>query len=532
MSFTSFGFLLFFAILLLLYYILPKTWQWKLLLAGSLFFYAFAGISAMAYMAATIGSTWFCAREIGSLYAGYERWLAENKAVSDRETRKAKKAKAKAAARLWMLGGITFNFGALAVVKYTDFLLGNVNGLIGLFGGGEEAIALPHYLLPMGISFYIFQSMGYLLDVYRNKYPPQRHLGKFALFVSFFPQLIQGPISRYDALASSLLAEHGWDAGRVALGLERMLWGFFKKLVVADRLMAVVRTLSGSPEEYQGVYVLALMAVYAVTLYADFTGGIDVTIGAAECLGVEVAENFNRPFFSKSTAEYWRRWHITMGFWFRDYIFYPVSISKTMLGWTQKVKARWGVGAGKRFPVYLATMLTWFVTGVWHGASWNFIVWGLLNGLIILISQELEPLYAGFHERFPRLERSLGWRVFQVGRTFWLMGAVRVLDCYRDVPVTFRAVGTIFTRFDPSVLWDGSMLKLGATGADWLAAGAGAALMLGVSLVQRRGGVRARLAERSLALRWAVFGALLLAVAVFGAYGVGFDANQFIYNQF
>ena len=190
------------------------------------------------------------------------------------------------------------------------------------------------------------------------------------------------------------------------------------------------------------------------------------------------------------------------------------------------------MGPGGRFPVYLATMLTWFVTGVWHGASWNFIVWGLLNGVIILISQELEPLYARFHQRFPRLGGTFFWRLFQVGRTFWLMGAVRVLDCYRDVPVTFRAVGTIFTGFNPSILFDGSLLALGVSGADWLAAGAGALLMLAVSLAQRQGGVRKRLAERPLALRWAVFGALLLAVVVFGAYGVGFDANQFIYNQF
>ncbi|MBD5161369.1 MAG: MBOAT family protein [Oscillibacter sp.] len=532
MSFTSFPFLLFFGVLLLLYYIVPKRVQWPLLLAGSFLFYAFAGWKAMLYMAATVLSTWFCGGKIGQKYAAHEQWLKENKATADRETRKARKAAAKAAARRWMLAGIFLNFGMLAVVKYTDFLLGNANGIIGLFSGGEETIPLPHFLLPMGISFYIFQSMGYLLDVYRSKYPPQRNLGKFALFVSFFPQLIQGPISRYDALAPSLLAEHKWNTTTAAFGLQRMLWGFFKKLVVADRLMVVVRTLSGSPDEYQGAYVLALMAVYAVTLYADFTGGIDVTIGAAECLGIEVAENFHRPFFSKSTAEYWRRWHITMGSWFRDYIFYPVSISKTMLGWTQKVRAKFGVGAAKRFPVYLATMLTWFVTGVWHGASWNFIVWGLLNGVIILVSQELEPLYARFHERFPKLGKTFGWRLFQVGRTFWLMGAVRVLDCYRDVPVTFRAVGTIFTRLNLAVLWNGSMLKLGASGADWLAAGMGALLMLTVSLVQRRGSVRAQLAEKPLALRWALFGALLLAVAVFGAYGVGFDANQFIYNQF
>ena len=351
-------------------------------------------------------------------------------------------------------------------------------------------------------------------------------------FVSFFPQLIQGPISRFDALAPSLLSPHNWDGGAVALGLQRVLWGYFKKMVVADRLMAVVSTLSGSPEEYQGLYVLLLMVIYAATLYADFTGGIDITIGVAQTLGVEVAENFQRPFFSKNTAEYWRRWHITMGTWFRDYIFYPASVSKPMMKLTQWCRAKYGLGLAKRASVYLVTMLTWFVTGIWHGASWNFVVWGLLNGVIILVSQELTPLYKRFHERFPALQPTFGYRLFQVGRTFLLMSAVRVLDCYRDVPVTFRAVGSIFTDFDPSILWNGSLLTLGASGSDWAVALCGIAIMIAVSLLSRAESLRAQLSRRSLALRWVLFGALFLAIVIFGAYGVGYDANQFIYNQF
>lgn len=530
MSFTCASFLLFFALLLCAYYLVPRSFQWKLLLAASYLFYAFAGWKAVCYLLFTTFTTWFSAGKIGGAYDAQAAWLAENKAVADRESRKAHKAAAKALARRWMLLGILLNFGALGVVKYTDFILGNVNAVLSLFS--EARLPLPGFLLPMGISFYIFQSMGYLLDVYRAKYPPERSLGKTALFVSFFPQLIQGPISRFDALAPTLLGEHPWNGGQVAFGLQRMLWGYFKKLVVADRLMPVVNTLSGSPEEYQGLYVLVLMVVYAATLYADFTGGIDITIGAAQALGVEVAENFQRPFFSKNTAEYWRRWHITMGSWFRDYIFYPASVTKPMMRLTQWCRAKFGLGVAKRASVYLVTMLTWFVTGIWHGASWNFIVWGLLNGAVILISQELNPLYAKFHERFPGLQDNFGYRLFQVGRTFLLMSAIRVLDCYRNVPVTFAAVGTIFTRCRPSVLWDGSLLALGATGADWLAAGCGVVLMAAVSLLSRDKPLREKLARRSLVLRWFLFGLLFLSVAVFGAYGVGYDANQFIYNQF
>lgn len=530
MSFTSGIFLLFLAVLLLLYYLVPGRHQWKLLLAGSYVFYAFAGWSAVCYLLATTLTTWLAAVRVGKKYEDQERWLSEHKASATRDERKAHKAAVKASARRWMLFGILFNFGLLAVVKYTDFVLGNVNGLLGLFSGPQ--VPLPHFLLPMGISFYIFQSMGYLLDVYRAKYPPEKSLGKTALFVSFFPQLIQGPISRFDALAPSLLSPHKWDGGAVALGLQRVLWGYFKKTVVADRLMAVVNTLSGSPEEYQGLYVLLLMVIYAATLYADFTGGIDITIGVAQTLGVEVAENFQRPFFSKNTAEYWRRWHITMGTWFRDYIFYPASVSKPMMKLTQWCRAKYGLGLAKRASVYLVTMLTWFVTGIWHGASWNFIVWGLLNGIIILVSQELTPLYKRFHERFPALQPTFGYRLFQVGRTFLLMSAVRVLDCYRDVPVTFRAVGSIFTDFDPSILWNGSLLALGASGSDWAVALCGIAIMIAVSLLSRAESLRAQLSRRSLALRWVLFGALFLAIVIFGAYGVGYDANQFIYNQF
>ena len=315
------------------------------------------------------------------------------------------------------------------------------------------------------------------------------------------------------------------------MGGMRVVWGFAKKLIVADRLAIPLRELVSAPEEYTGVYVLAVMFLYAVQLYADFTGGIDITIGVSQMLGIKVAENFERPFFSKNIAEYWRRWHITMGTWFRDYVFYPLSVSKSVLKLHQKARARLGE-PGKRVSVYLCTMLLWFVTGVWHGASWNFIVWGLLNGVVILVSQECEPLYAKFHGKFPGLKGTFGYRLFEVGRTFVLMSAIRVLDVYRDVPLTFKQVGTIFTSFNPSVLWNGSFLELGITGADWAVAALGTLAMLVCSLLGRKEPMREQLVRRNPNLAWGGCVVLVLCMVIFGIYGIGFDATQFIYNQF
>ena len=530
MNLASTQFFAFFAVLFVLYYLIPKRHQWKLLLAGSLFFYYFAGWYCLIYIGVTAVTTYLAGRKVGTLFLRQEQFLKEHKADMDKEARKAYKAKEKSRRFRWMLACLLLNFGILAVVKYTDFVIGNINAVASA-AGSTHLLSFANIALPMSISFYTFQSMGYLIDVYRGKYPAERNLGKFALFVTFFPQLIQGPISRFDDLSQSLYAEHRWDAVQIRKGLERVLWGLFKKLVIADRLAIPLRTMLGDPGTYDGVYVLAIMFLYAINLYADFTGGIDITIGVAQMLGISVTENFNRPFFSKNTAEYWRRWHITMGTWFRDYVFYPLSVCKPMLKLTQKARAKLG-DFGKRVTVYLCTIILWFVTGLWHGASWNFIVWGLLNGVVIIVSQECEPLYAKFHGRFPSLKRTFGYRLFEVARTFWLMSAIRVLDCYRDVPLTFRQVGTIFTQFRPSVLWNGSFLNMGIGAGDWVVVAAGALLMLICSLLGRRKSVRDRLEAHSPHLAWAGCVALVIATLVFGVYGIGFDATQFIYNQF
>ncbi len=528
MLFTSYGFLAFLCVLFLAYYLLPKRWQWGILLVASYFFYLFAGWECLVFILITTLSAYLTARWMARRAEREDEYLAAHRDGMDKETRKAYRAREKKKRFRILLLGLFLNFGILAVLKYTGFAVYNFNGILRSFGA--EGFAIPDLLLPMGISFYIFQTMGYLIDVYRGKTQVERNPFRLALFVSFFPQLVQGPISRHSDLASQLYAPHSFDRRGFTYGLQRILWGYFKKLVIADRVLIAMRTLLDSPEEYRGAYVFYLIVIYSVQIYADFTGGIDITIGIAEALGVRLAENFERPFSSKSTKEYWRRWHITMGSWFSDYVFYPLSVCRPMMKLSRWSRKALGAKVGKRVPVYLATIVTWYLTGLWHGAGWNFIVWGLLNCLVILVSQELEPLYARFHKRFPRLTGSWGYGKFMAVRTFLLMGLIRSLDCYRDVGTTFRLWGSMATTWNWGEATRG-LFGLGLDGADFVILALGCLLMATVSSLSAKKSVRERLYDRPI-LSWCVCGGLFLAVILLGAYGIGYDASQFIYNQF
>ena len=529
MLFTSYGFIAFLCVLFLAYYLVPRRWQWGLLLAASYFFYAFAGLDCLIFILLTTVAAYFVARLMDRGRRREEAFLAEHRAAMEKEERKKYKAAEKKKRFRILLLGLFLLFGVLAVLKYTGFAVVNLNSLLGAFGV-ERSLSVPDLLLPMGISFYIFQTTGYLIDVYRGKAVAEKNPARLALFVSFFPQLVQGPISRHGDLAEQLYAPHAFDARGFTYGLQRILWGYFKKLVIADRILVAMRVLVEDAASYQGIYVLLLILLYSAQIYADFTGGMDITIGIAEALGIRLKENFKHPFSSKSTKEYWNRWHITMGSWFTDYVFYPLSVSRPMMKLSTFSRRVFGTKIGKRIPVYLATVVTWFLTGLWHGAGWNFIVWGLLNCLVILVSQELEPLYAKFRKRAPKLTSSWGYGKFMAVRTFLLMGVIRSLDCYRDVGLTFRQWGSMLTVPNFGDLSRGAM-TLGLTVADWVILLVGCILMAVVASLSMKTSLRERLYEKPI-LSWVLFGALFIAILLFGAYGVGYDASQFIYNQF
>ncbi len=504
MQLTSVSFLLFAAVLLAVYYLVPKKWQWGVLLAGSGAFYLAAGPVSIAFMAMTAVTTYTATRMMGT---GQEK-LEAGKAELSREEKKAAKARLKSRNRVWLTAVLVLNFGALFVCKAA--LLRR-----------DTFLSLG---LPMGISFYMFQSMGYCIDVYRGTVKPEKHFLKLCLFVSFFPQLVQGPISKFSRLEPQLLGQHPFDGKNVAYGLERMLWGYFKKLVIADRIAPAVAALRGT-ETGLGFFLLSL--IYAVQLYADFTGGMDMVIGLSQAMGIRLEENFRLPFFSKNIAEYWRRWHITLGEWMKDYIFYPISVSQPMLKLSKAGRRHLG-SFGKRLPVYIASVATWFVTGVWHGLSPNFVVWGMLNCFFIVASEECQPLYGRFHGKF-HLKDKAWYGGFEMLRMFLLMNLIRVCDLFPHVEEYFAGLWHMVAN--PGF---GSKLpELGLTGLDWGILAGGILLMLGVSVYQqKRGGVRDGLQKLPWPVRYGLVFALFVAVLLMGSYGMGYNAGSFIYNQF
>ncbi|MDR0859024.1 MAG: MBOAT family protein [Oscillospiraceae bacterium] len=525
MVFTTYEFLILLVVAAVLYYTLPRSFQWKLLLAASAVFYAYSGLDNLIYLAVTIISVYLATRRMDDLLAEQARGLA---ADIPGENAKAYRAAIKRRRRRLMVLCLVLNLGILVVIKYTAFAVQGADAVFHVLAKPED-LGFFRFALPLGLSFYTFQSVSYVIDSYRAKKAGyvERNPFKLALFISFFPQMVQGPISRFGDLKQTLFERHAADADAISAGALRVFFGFFKKLVIADRLMPVIRALTAPGDEFAGAYVLLTALVYAVTLYCDFTGGIDVTIGTARIFGVKLAENFDRPFYSKSVAEYWRRWHITMGTWFRDYIFYPLSASKPMIRLIKPARRLLGDHIGKRLPVYIATMVTWFATGLWHGAAWNFIVWGVLNGAVILISQELTPLYGKFRSKL-RLGDGKVYGAFEIFRTFWLMSLIRVFDVYADVPRTLRMFGTIFTDFGAGKLIANGIAPLGLSLADIVLAAVSLAAMIIAGAVSRsKPG-----SFNSVTFRVSLCAVLALAVIVFGKYGLGYDARQFIYNQF
>ena len=520
MTFLSGGFLLLVLGLLIIYYALPKRFRWLALLAGSVVFYALAGRMYLPFLGITVVSVYGAALLLGRSLERQKAYIAEHKKDLSREELAAYKQREGRKRTALFLACLLLNLGLLAALKYTGFVL--------------EAVRAPfsvNWVLPLGISFYTFQSVGYLIDVKRGKYPPEKSFFKYALFASFFPQMIQGPISRYDMLSKTLYDGADFDPDRLGRGLVRVAWGAAKKLIVADRLAPALALLFGEQAgSYRGGWVFLGMVLYALRLYADFTGGIDMALGVGELFGVVLPENFDRPYLSKNIEEYWTRWHMTMGSWFRDYLFYPLNVSKPFLRWTKKLRTKFGSGFMSRLPLCAATLVTWLATGVWHGAGWNFALWGLTNGAVLLLSLTLKPLYERFHSRFPGLKEKKGYGAFEILRTFLLMCLIRLWDCYQGPGAVWRAFSSLFTTFNGGAVFSG-LSALGLSAADGTILLVMAGLMLFVSLKKGEGSFRTKYLSTPARL-YLVAAALVLLCLLLGAYGPGYAASDFIYGRF
>lgn len=519
MQLTSISFLLFAAVLLPVYYLAPKKAQWCLLLLASYVFYLWAGFQYLVFILFTTVTTWLATICMARQYEKQECYLSQHELT--REEKKACKAATKKRCKTPMFVCVILNFAVLAVCKFLitePFSSAAKDGTFSFLTIG----------IPLGISFYMFQSVGYVVDVYRGSVGAEKNPLKLALFVSYFPQLIQGPISKFKQLGPQLYAPHPFDGKEFSFGLQRMLWGYFKKLVIADRIAAAVVALRGP--EFTGVGFFLLTVAYAIQIYADFTGGIDMVIGLSQALGIRMTENFHRPFFSKNIAEYWRRWHISLGEWMKGYIFNPISVSAPMLKLSKAARRKLG-NFGKRLPVYIATFATWFVTGIWHGITLNFILWGMMNCVVIIISEELQPLYQKFHNKFGIKEKPW-YAAFEILRMFLLMNFIRVVDLFPNVGEYFSRMGSLVTDFNFRIFTNGALETLSLTQPDYFILIGGIILMFTVSMIQeKKGSIREILWERPV-LRYALVIALLVVVLLMGSYGIGYNANDFIYNQF
>ena len=539
MSFLSMKFLLFLAAAVAGYYVIPKQLQWVWLLIFSYIFYLASGPAAVVFILTTtattvLGGLWLEHTD-RALACALDRTLARDPDRLRRpanpqqplspDEKKALKGRFKQRKK-WITALVLFvNFGILAALKYRNFAADNMNLLFGTH------FSSARLLLPLGISFYTFQSMGYLIDVYRGKYAPDRNPFRFALFVSFFPQILQGPIGRYDRLASQLYGQKNFSLTRIERGLQLMLWGYFKKIVIADRASVVVSEVFGNYQSYGGILVMAGVLCYSLQLYGDFSGGMDVIMGASECFGISLDANFKRPYFAQSISDFWHRWHITLGTWMKDYVFYPFSLSKGMNKFGKFCKKHFGKHVSRVLPVCIANLLVFFLVGVWHGPAWKFIVYGLYNGIIIAASNLFAPFYGEMARKLHIPVESRSWMVVRILRTFLLVN----VSWYFDMAVSLGAALTMMkntvTGFSLAALWDGSLLRLGLDLKDYAALALSCTVLLAVSLLQENHvNIRDTLAAKPLAARWCVYLMLLFSIPLLGQ--ITMTGGGFIYAQF
>ncbi len=540
MSYTSLNFLFFVAITMFAYFLLPfRKHKWIVLLIASYVFYLFAGYKYVAFILFTTISTYLIGLWIEKISTNSKAKIKQHKADWSREDKKKYKEKIKVRKRLVMALCLVLNFGILAFLKYYNFFAGSLNDIMGSFSIDFSAPTL-NLFLPLGISFYTFQSMGYIVDVYRDKTPAQHNPFKFALFVSFFPQIIQGPISIYDDLAHQLYEPHSFDFTRFKHGLQLILWGLVKKMILADRAVIAINAVIDDYNSFGGTTLTFTILLYALQLYVDFSGGIDISRGVAQIFGINIMDNFKRPYFAKDINEYWRRWHISLGNWFKNYLFYPLAMSSFFINTSKKIKntkfgaTTAGSHIAKVLPTSIASFVVFFIVGVWHGASWKYVGFGVWNGGIIMLSVLMKPVFEWTHKKLHINPATIPYTVFQIFRTFIVVLVGYVFDVAPSFMQAMRTFKLFFTNQSLSTGWN-EISTLGLGKKDYVLLLAGAIFIFIISVIQERNDkttVREMLDNKPFIFRWLAVFVAIIALAVFGIYGSGYDAAAFVYMQF
>lgn len=498
MLFHSLEFLIYFPVVVLVYFLIPKKLKTVWLLAASYYFYMNWNVRHTFLIAFSTFVTW-----AGGLLLG-------------RCQGRGRKAK-------WIVAvGIAVNLSMLLFFKYFNFIISNINSVLETVGFAPVQKPFD-VLLPVGISFYTFQALGYLIDVYRKEIEPENNLFRYALFVSFFPQLVAGPIERSQNLLGQIrrIKERNtrelFDYDRIAGGLILMLWGFFQKLVIADRLCIFVDHVYASWYFYGTVELIAATAAFSIQIYCDFASYSTIAVGAAKVMGFTLMENFRAPYFSKSIREFWHRWHISLSTWFKDYLYIPLGGSHC--------------GTVRR---YLNLFITFFVSGLWHGASWHYVCWGAIHGVYQIIGTMTDGLRRRLRKKAGINRRAFSCRAGQTAVTYVLTLFGLVFFRSESLKSAVGCIKRVFAKPDLWTLTDGTLLTLGLGSAEMLVLFASLIILLLVSLVReyKNETLDLFLARQSIWFRWLVIVVLFVFIFLFGMYGPDYDESQFIYFQF
>lgn len=528
-SYFSLAYLgLFLPAVILLYSILPQKHRWKVLLGASyLFFWSISG-KLLLYLVYSTCSIHYFGIWMNAIQSERDRLLLE----TEKQNKKAVKANYQRKLRQIVTAAILLQIGVLLVLKYADFFGSNINSLLTALKV-PVALPIPQFILPIGISFYTLQAASYLFDVYRGTIRADKNIFRLALFLSFFPQIMEGPICRYNQTCAQLWEGEKIKFANLTSGCQRILYGLMKKVVVADRLNIFIQNVFTDFNEHDGGVTAVAMVLYTCQLYMDFSGTMDCVIGTAEIFGVQLPENFKQPFFSKSISDFWTRWHITLGTWFRDYIFYPVSMSKPLKRLTVSARKRLGNHFGPLLAGAVALFCVWICNGLWHGAGWKYIFFGMYHFALILTANIMEPFVKTCAEKLHINRQSTAYHCIQVVKT-------TILVCFGEL--FFRAHGlraglymfrNIFTGFSLKTIKDGSIFTLGMDKHDFLIVFVAVVIVFTIGVLRERGiNVRGKLSEKNTAVRWAVSYALILFIIIFGAYGAGYIPVEPIYANF
>ncbi|SEQ36635.1 MBOAT family O-acyltransferase [Butyrivibrio sp. TB] len=509
----SFPFLLFVTILLFAYYFLFKKYQWLVLLVGSIAFYLYVDWRYSAFLVVTTVMTYFGAIKMEQLADFQKAKIKENKENWTKEEKKAFKAKVSQKKILLLSIIAAIAFGMLMVFKCKKFF------------------AFDWLILPLGMSFYTFQSIGYLIDVYRGTVKAERNFFHYLLFVSYFPQIIQGPINRFSKLHNQFFQRHDFDFEQIRSGFWLFLWGLFKKLVIADRLAIFVSKVTEFTDAPPGSIVIIAVFLFNIELYADFSGGIDMVRGISEMFGICLEENFKRPFFATTIGDYWHRWHMSLSNWIRDYVFFPLALTKTYANFSSKLSKK-NKHLGKTVPAGIVSVITFLLIGIWHEVSFAYIAYGLWHGFIMACAQIFEPFFGYLNKCFSLNRDSYSMKLFGRARTWILISIGEMFTITGSFTGFLRLFNQIIHDFEwYRVITDIESYDLSYK--DFFVVGIGVIIWYIVSVRQENGmRIREHIAAQPWLFRYVLTAGVIMVTLILGIYGSSYNAADFIYGGF